>query len=338
MTGGDIAEIDSILHCASENGLAVLSDFDRDGVKKGRWPNVPAQRQETSLEARGGLMDAARNRFQAVRTMINGIHGSNYGHQDRGRANVRGGLLTSDVLFTRLQRQPVGLVAATVHGNADEPARESALVDVLRCDMGRMWTAETHRQTEALHRTDRDVSTELARRLEQCQCERIGRQYQDCAGSLQPRDRLAKIADVAERARVLNNCPENYPRINVLHRIADGNPPTQGFGSGLQNGESLRMAIPIGKKDSSPQLRNSFRHGHRFCRSRGFVEERGIGDVQRGEIRDHGLEIEQRLESTLTYFRLIWRVGGVPSRILQNVALNDGRQDRVIVSLPDHRR
>ena len=112
----------------------------------------------------------------------------------------------------------------------------------------------------------------------------------------------------------------------------------QGFGSGLQNGESLRMAIPIGKKDSSPQLRNSFRHGHRFCRSRGFVEERGIGDVQRGEIRDHGLEIEQRLESTLTYFRLIWRVGGVPSRILQNVALNDGRQDRVIVSLPDQRR
>jgi hypothetical protein len=54
--------------------------------------------------------------------MIERVHRSNHGKQDLGRADVRRRLFAPDVLFAGLQRQPVSLVAATIDGNADEPA------------------------------------------------------------------------------------------------------------------------------------------------------------------------------------------------------------------------
>jgi hypothetical protein len=94
-----------------------------------------------------------------------------------------------------------------------------------------------------------------------------------------------------------------------------------------------KTAIPIGKKDGPFRLRNPLRHGHRFGCRRGLVEERGIGNVQRSEIRDHGLEIKQRLESPLADFRLIRRIGRIPSGVFQNIALDHGWQDRAVISL-----
>ena len=50
-----------------------------------------------------------------------------------------------------------------------------------------------------------------------------------------------------------------------------------------------------------------------------------FGGRQPGEVGDHGLEVQQRLEPALADLRLVRRVGGVPGRVLQHVA-------------PDHRR
>jgi hypothetical protein len=157
------------------------------------------------------------------------------------------------------------------------------------------------------------------------------------AGGSQPRDRLAKIADLAERAWILEQGAENRCGIDVLHGVADDNLPAQRFGAGLQHGESLRMAIAVGEKDGPPRLRNALRHGHRLGGRRRFVEERSIGNVQCRQVRDHGLEIQQGLEPPLADFRLVRRVGGVPGRIFQNVALDHGRQDRAVISLADQR-
>ena len=66
-------------------------------------------------------MHTARNRFQALGTMIDRVHGSNHRKQNLGRANVRRRLLAPDVLFASLQRQPVSLIATAIDGNADEP-------------------------------------------------------------------------------------------------------------------------------------------------------------------------------------------------------------------------
>ena len=43
-----------------------------------------------------------------------------------------------------------------------------------------------------------------------------------------------------------------------------------------------------------------------------LVEERGIRNVESGEVLHHGLEVQQRLETALRDLRLIRRVGRVP--------------------------
>ena len=49
------------------------------------------------------------------------------------------------------------------------------------------------------------------------------------------------------------------------------------------------------------------------------------------------MKVEQGLQATLGDFRLIWGVGGVPSRILKNVALDQGRGCCAVVTQPDQR-
>ena len=117
-----------------------------------------------------------------------------------------------------------------------------------------MRTAIAHRDTESLGRPDGDISSELARWLEQRQRQRISRHHRNGAGGPQPRDRLAKIADLAERAWILEQGAENRPGIDVAHGVAGDHLPAQRFGAGLQHGKSLGMAIAVGEKDGSPRL------------------------------------------------------------------------------------
>ena len=56
-----------------------------------------------------------------------------------------------------------------------------------------------------------------------------------------------------------------------------------------------------------------------------LVEHRRVRRGQPGQVGDHGLEVQQRLQPALADLRLVRRVGRVPGRVLQHVA-------------PDHRR
>src|SRR5690606_37189057 len=68
---------------------------------------------------------------------------------------------------------------------------------------------------------------------------------------------------------------------------------------------------------------------------RRFVQQRSIRDRQPGQIDNHRLEGQQRLEPALRNLGLIGRVLGIPVRIFQDAALDDGRYDGVVVAHPD---
>src|SRR5699024_12700336 len=67
----------------------------------------------------------------------------------------------------------------------------------------------------------------------------------------------------------------------------------------------------------------------------GVIGEGGVGDVETGEVLDDLLEVQQRLEPTLGDLGLVRGVGGVPGGVLDEVAADDGRGDRVKVALAD---
>ena len=74
-------------------------------------------------------------------------------------------------------------------------------------------------------------------------------------------------------------------------------------------------------------------HGLRSCG--GFIQQRRVGDRQARELTDQGLKVEQGLQTSLSDFRLVRGVCGVPGRIFKNVALDQGRGCRAVVTQPD---
>ena len=97
------------------------------------------------------------------------------------------------------------------------------------------------------------------------------------------------------------------------------------------------MSFRIDEEAFSLRLRAALGKRHRFGGGGRLIEQRGVGDVEPGQIRDHGLEVEQRFQPALADLRLIRRVGRVPGRVLQDVALDHRRQDRARIALANQR-
>ena len=74
---------------------------------------------------------------------------------------------------------------------------------------------------------------------------------------------------------------------------------------------------------------------HRFGGGGGFVEQRRVGDLERRQVGDHRLEIEERFESALRDLGLVGRVSGVPAGVLENVSLNHRRRNAIGIAGTD---
>jgi hypothetical protein len=75
---------------------------------------------------------------------------------------------------------------------------------------------------------------------------------------------------------------------------------------------------------------------HRLGGGGGLVEHRrALAIGQAGEVGDHRLEVDQRFHAALRDLGLVGRVGGVPGRVLEDVAQDDARRVRAVVALAD---
>ena len=120
-----------------------------------------------------------------------------------------------------------------------------------------------------------------------------------------------------------------------LRVVVDLNFDAERFRARPHNFDRLRMAIVGDKKSFAIGSRGVMTQCHRFRGSGRFVEQRCVGDVELRKIDNHGLEIEQRFESPLREFGLIWRVSGIPTGIFENVPLNHRRRNGVGISRAD---
>ena len=76
------------------------------------------------------------------------------------------------------------------------------------------------------------------------------------------------------------------------------------------------MAVVVDVEDVAISLSQPPAHSHRLGGSCWLIEEGGVRYFESGEVRNHGLEVEQRFEPPLRYLRLVWRVRRVPGWIL----------------------
>ena len=111
-------------------------------------------------------------------------------------------------------------------------------------------------------------------------------------------------------------------RIEIGIRITDDDLVPKRHGPGSDHLDGLGVALCVDEEDHVVVLADPFDQRHRLGGGRRLVKQRRIGDLESGEVADHGLEVQQGLEATLGDLRLIGRVGGVPARILEDVALD----------------
>ena len=199
-----------------------------------------------------------------------------------------------------------------------------------------MRTAVADGNAEALGAAHGNVGAHLTGGLEQAQRQRVGDDDTDRAVLVQRLHLGAEVAQAPTGAGVLEDRAEDLLRLQHLGRANDHLDP-QRLGPGAEHGDVLRVAVFIDEEGHGLGLGDPLRHGHGFGRCGGFIEQRGVGDFQTCEVGDHGLEVEQCLQTALTDLRLIGRISRVPGRVFQHVTLDHRRGDGPMVALPDQR-
>ena len=131
--------------------------------------------------------------------------------------------------------------------------------------------------------------------------------------------------------------PKTSDGTEVGGGVADDEGPAEGLGAGLEDGDGLGVAVAVDEEGGGGGLGGALGHGHGFGGGGGLVEQGGVGDVEAGEVADHGLEVEEGFETALGDFGLVGGVGGVPGGVLEDVAVDDGGDDGAVVALADER-
>src|SRR4051794_15086380 len=78
-------------------------------------------------QAGGAIMDRLRDLPQSAGPVVDGVHAGDDSQQHLRGTDIRGRLLTADVLLSSLPCQAEAGSAITIFGNSDKPARQSPL-------------------------------------------------------------------------------------------------------------------------------------------------------------------------------------------------------------------
>ncbi len=256
------------------------------------------------------------------------------GHQRLVRADVRIGLLAADVLLAGLQRQHVAGLAVDVDRLTDDPPGHPADVVEPGGDQPEVRATVVQVVAERLTLRDGDVGAELSGRREHAERERV--EHLD-----RPRSRVVGPAEqVADRL-------EDPVDVGMLHDDGGHVGADIGLASpALRDREDLRL-IPRspavgaervdepwidGGGDQHTAAAVAARHVHGLHERGRAVVQRRVRDVEPGQLADHRLELEQRLQHSLGEFRLVGRVRGVELRTAGERP--DDARDEVVVSTP----
>ena len=200
-----------------------------------------------------------------------------------------------------------------------------------------MRTAESHRNPEALGGAECDVGPDIPGRGDQRERQQVGAERHQGAPFVRLLDERRPVGEASTGTGQLRDHAEELPFGKTVAQVSGDDLDTEWLGAGGQHGGGLGEDIDVDSQSVGRSAHRPVHQGHRLGGGGAFVEHRSVGDIEAGEIGDHGLEIQQRLQPALADLRLVRRVRGVPGRVLQHVAQQHRRGQRVVVALTDHR-
>ena len=244
-------------------------------------------------------------------------------------ADVAAGLFPADVLLPGLQAQDVGPAALVVGGLTHDAAGELAHELVGGGHVAQVRAAAAQRQTQRLPLAHGDVRAAVPGGLHNGQGDgvaahdvpgtRLVHQLAQGLGVLELAEEVGLLHIEGSNA-VVQHLPQGvHIGPAVLHRhhtqlvagaVAIGADGVDGVGVGRAGDQGHpALALPA--------------HGRRLGGGGGPVIHGGVGHVHAGELADHGLILEDRLQKPLAHLRLIGGIGR-QKLLLGGDVLDDG--------------
>src|SRR5829696_3515898 len=251
-----------------------------------------------------------RHLAQPLRPHERRVHGRGQGRQRLVGADVGVGPGAPDVLLAAAQGEDVGELAVLVYGLPRDAPGELADVFLLRRHVAGVRSAEHQRHPERLGLAYRHVGTEVSRRFEEGERDRVADSDRESAHIVRRLGGGPYIFYDAEEVRALHEDAGDIVgnirevRSSIFERqLYDLN--TVGLHdfavAGVQAG---------GDGDFRISFRQPRRHQGGFHHGVRAVVDGGVGDLQSRQLGDHGLELEDGLEGALADLRLVRRVAG----------------------------
>ena len=356
----DIVVGDGFVEGDGETTLAVVAEVDF--FRQSHFLHVLAGKTFGRFEAKGvevvfvilfetvfcsfGSQNASQNIdlhgfvLQTICTVPHAVEACHDGGQSAGGADVGGCALAFDVLLAGLQGHTHGAVALCIDGDTDDTAGHLAQ-ELLAASVeasGRATIA--HRDTETLGGTDHTVSAPLARRREQCQSQQVSSHAHEDVLGVRFLNPSVEVVDAAPIVRVLD------------HRTEEGLVEFHLVGFANHKLDAVRRSVGLHHTDGVRENAFSHKvfhhvvflllaaaaaeeHQHHLTSSGGVVQHGSVGQRHGSQAADHRLVVQQSLDTALGNLSLVRSVGGVPARILENIAQNHRRGVGVVSTHTD---
>ena len=286
---------------------------------------------------RGGqAVHALGDTLQTLRAVVDGVHRRHHAQQHLRGTDVRGGLFTADMLLARLQREAVRRVALRIDRHADEAAGHRTLERIAHGHVAGVRAAETERHAKALRVADHHIGTPFARRGQQRERQQVSCGNHQTTGRVHGVGQRLVSCQIAQQCTVGARVLQQHAKGVVLGSIRSGaghHLHADRFGARAHDFQRLRQHVVGHEEHGRLRLANALQQRHCLSRSSSFVQHRRVGDVHRRQVDHHLLEVQHRFQAALRDFRLVRRIGRVPSGVLQDVAQDHARRVRAVIAL-----
>ncbi len=286
----------------------------------------------------GGVpVSPRRDRPQPLRAVVDGVHRGHDGQQDLGGADVGRRLVPPDVLLPGLQGQPVGRPSLGVDRDAHQAPGQVPLEALGHRHVPGVRSSVEQGDSEPLGGPDHHVGAHLSGRLQEGQRQQVGRDHGERIALVGGLDHGPGVDDPSGRAGVLHQHPRQLALRQAVPQVGDADLDPHRLGTGAHHLDGLRQGVGVDDERAGGLPVAAADQGHRLRRSGPLVQQGRVRRGQAGQVADHRLEVEQRLETSLGDLGLVRRVGGVPAGVLEHVAPDDRRRERRVVAQTDHR-
>ena len=243
------------------------------------------------------------------------------------------------MLLPGLKRHPAGGISVPVERHPYYPSRHLSLEPAQGGEVRGVGPPVADWHPESLRGSDDGVGSKLPGGNEKREAHEVRGEGDFHPGSARALHELRAVPHFAEGVGILNQGSEKaFVDLRVVlvaldqgysERPGAGRQHVGGLGKAPAGDEKARGRAFSPLPASEPE-----KHGHRLGRGGRLVQQRGVCEFHAREFRDHGLEVQKRLEAPLGDFRLVGGVLRVPAGVLQDVSRYDGGNHAAVVAEP----